>query len=184
MAESLRTRLERFGFNFFPAYRGTGGRAGALGVRGRRRPEVVRRSPRGTGGNFTLPPEPDDPIYMMMLIKRLGPDFEVWDKAASIRFRRPGRSTLHASFHVDDALLAEIRDAVAREGRVERRFQVDLVDAAGEVHASCEKLLTIRRRERRAAGAGGRRSSTGDPAPMGPAAGSPGAGNPSAGRAA
>lgn len=33
-----------------------------------------------------------DPI-MIMLIKLLGPEYEVWDKAASIRFRRPGRST-------------------------------------------------------------------------------------------
>jgi len=32
-----------------------------------------------------------DPIYMIMLIKALGPDYIVWDKAATIRFLRPGR---------------------------------------------------------------------------------------------
>src|SRR2546422_8429965 len=32
-----------------------------------------------------------DPVYMVMLIKLLGPGYTVWDKAAAIRFRRPGR---------------------------------------------------------------------------------------------
>src|SRR4051794_22615854 len=32
-----------------------------------------------------------DPFLMLMLIENLGPDFTVWDKAASIRFRSPGR---------------------------------------------------------------------------------------------
>jgi hypothetical protein len=34
---------------------------------------------------------------MIMLIKALGPDYIVWDKAATIRFLRPGRETLHAT---------------------------------------------------------------------------------------
>ena len=29
-----------------------------------------------------------DPVYMIMLMKVLGRDYVVWDKAASIRFRR------------------------------------------------------------------------------------------------
>jgi hypothetical protein len=32
-----------------------------------------------------------DPWLMYMLIENLGPDFIVWDKAASIRFKKPGR---------------------------------------------------------------------------------------------
>src|SRR5262245_27852711 len=31
-----------------------------------------------------------DPFFMLMLIKTLGPNYLVWDKAASIRFKRPG----------------------------------------------------------------------------------------------
>lgn len=154
MPESLRTRLERIGFNFFPAYRGTGGRIRyiaadwsevriALPLTWRTRNYVGSIFGGSLYGAV-------DPIYMVMLIKRLGPAYEVWDKAASIRFRRPGRATLHATFRVDDELLAQIREQVARDGRVERTFPIDLVDAAGEVHASCEKLLTIRARERRA----------------------------------
>ena len=87
-----------------------------------------------------------DPIYMLMLIKLLGPDFVVWDKAATIRFRRPGRSTLFASFRLTEADLEAIRVAVARDGKSEPRFLVELKDELGEVCASCEKLLSVRRR--------------------------------------
>ena len=32
-----------------------------------------------------------DPFYMLMLIENLGRDYIVWDKAATIRFRKPGK---------------------------------------------------------------------------------------------
>src|SRR5271157_3379702 len=32
-----------------------------------------------------------DPFYMLMLMENLGRDYIVWDKAASIRFRKPGK---------------------------------------------------------------------------------------------
>lgn len=44
---------------------------------------------------------------------------------------------------------AGIRAAVAETGKTEREFSVELVSAAGEVHASCQKLISIRRREPR-----------------------------------
>ena len=88
-----------------------------------------------------------DPIYMIMLIKLLGPDYVVWDKAATIRFLRPGRGTLHATFRLTEEDVQALRADVDRERKIEREFTVDLVDSAGEVHASCRKLLSIRRRQ-------------------------------------
>jgi len=85
-----------------------------------------------------------DPIYMIMLIKLLGPAYVVWDKSASIRFRRPGRNTLRATFRLEPAELDAIRGIVARDGRAERSYTVDLIDAAGDVAASCEKVISIR----------------------------------------
>jgi hypothetical protein len=84
---------------------------------------------------------------MIMLIKLLGPDYVVWDKAATMRFLRPGRGTLHATFRLTEGDLLALRADVEREGKIEREFTVDLVDAAGEVYASCRKLLSIRRRQ-------------------------------------
>jgi acyl-coenzyme A thioesterase PaaI-like protein len=88
-----------------------------------------------------------DPFFMLILIEHLGPGYVVWDKAATIRFRRPGRETLFAVFRIPAEELAAVRAAVADGGKAEREFTVDLVDAAGEVHATCTKLIHVRRRE-------------------------------------
>jgi hypothetical protein len=87
-----------------------------------------------------------DPMYMIMLIHLLGPAYVVWDKAATIRFRRPGRTTLFATFHLDDAELDEIRNRTANGEPVDRTYNVDLVDAEGVVHASVEKVIYIKRK--------------------------------------
>jgi len=87
-----------------------------------------------------------DPFYMLMLIKRLGPDFVVWDKAATIHFKKAGRETLRARFSVPDAELAVIRAALETRRSVDRTYSVDLVDSSGTVCASVEKVVYIRRR--------------------------------------
>ena len=88
-----------------------------------------------------------DPFYMLMLIKCLGRDYEVWDKAASIRFRRPGRTTLYARFQFDQALLDGIRAELETAEKLDRHFVVELKDSAGEVHAVIEKTVNVRRRK-------------------------------------
>ena len=154
MAESWRTRLTRIGFNWFPAYRGTGARveyvaSDWLEVRVRLPLSWRTRNYVGTifGGSLY---GAVDPIYMIMLIKTLGPGYEVWDKAASIRFLKPGRSTLRATFRIGPEELESIRREVAGSGRTERVYTVDLVDGEGISHASCEKRLSIRARRRSA----------------------------------
>ena len=86
-----------------------------------------------------------DPIYMIMLMRCLGREYVVWDKAASIRFRKPGRTTLFAEFRLDDAELDAIRSATATGQPLDRTYNVDLVDAEGAVHASVEKLIYVKR---------------------------------------
>ena len=88
-----------------------------------------------------------DPFYMMMLIRCLGPRYTVWDKAASIRFRRPGRSTLYATFQFDQALLDGICSELEATDKLDRHFTVELKDDAGEVHAIVEKTVNIRKRK-------------------------------------
>jgi hypothetical protein len=52
-----------------------------------------------------------------------------------------------AVFRIPPEVVADIRAAVAKTGKTEKEFTLDLVSAAGEVHASFTKLLSIRRRE-------------------------------------
>lgn len=89
-----------------------------------------------------------DPFFMVMLIENLGEDYVVWDKAASIRFKKPGRGTVFASFRLSEEQIGELRKAVSAEGKIERAFAVEVKDASGTVIAEVEKLLHIRRKSR------------------------------------
>jgi hypothetical protein len=89
-----------------------------------------------------------DPMYMIMLIRLLGPEYVVWDKSATIRFRRPGRSTLTGRFLMTDAELDAIHDALRSAPSVEREYVTDLVDEDGVVCATITKLIHIRRKDR------------------------------------
>ncbi len=90
-----------------------------------------------------------DPPCMLMLIRLLGPAYVVWDKAATIRFLKPGRTTLFTTFRVDDAELAEIRRRLETEPKIDRTYRVALADADGTVHAEVDKIIQIRKKEAR-----------------------------------
>jgi len=87
-----------------------------------------------------------DPFYMVMLIENLGKGYIVWDKSATIRFRRPGRGRVRAEFRLSEETVQEIRAAVEREGKIEREFAVNVTDEGGEVVAEVTKLLHIRKK--------------------------------------
>lgn len=87
-----------------------------------------------------------DPWFMIMLLERLGPGYRVWDKAGTIRFRKPGRGTVRARFELPAERLEEIRRAADADGRVEPVFTVAIRDEEGEVVAEVEKRLSVRRK--------------------------------------
>ena len=79
------------------------------------------------------------------MIKILGPGYVVWDKAATIRFKKPGRGTLYARFEISEEEIVTIRRLLETESSIDRVYNVDLTDVAGVVHASVEKTVYIRR---------------------------------------
>jgi hypothetical protein len=87
-----------------------------------------------------------DPFYMLILIDELGPGFTVWDKAATIRFRRPGRGTVSARFEIPRRRAEEIRREALAAGRAEPVFTTVVVDGAGETVAEIEKSISVRPR--------------------------------------
>jgi acyl-coenzyme A thioesterase PaaI-like protein len=145
--ESFRTRLSRWGFNLWPCFRGTGARVGFIAsdwseIRVRLPLSWRTRNYVGTifGGSLYAAV---DPFFMIMLMKTLGPEFVVWDKAATIRFRKPGRRTLHACFRLEEAEVLEIRRLLEGEAKVDRSYRVQLTDAEGLVHAEVQKVIHI-----------------------------------------
>jgi Domain of unknown function (DUF4442) len=88
-----------------------------------------------------------DPFYMVMLIEILGRDYIVWDKSASVRFRKPGRGTVFAKFRIADEQIAEIQEALKTEAKVDCEFSVDVKSADGEIIAEVKKLLQFRNKK-------------------------------------
>ncbi len=147
MPESFATKLDRWKFNLFPAYRGTGARVIYIADDYREMRIKIplnwrTRNYVGTiyGGSMY---SGIDPMYMLMLIKILGSEYVVWDKSAKIRFRKPGKETLYANFNVTDRDIDEIKAALKTEKSYDKVYNLELINEAGEVHAEIEKVLYI-----------------------------------------
>lgn len=145
--QSFKTRLFAFLLNLFPTYRRTGGRAifisdDLMDIHIRLKLGWGTRNYVGTlfGGSMA---SAADPIYMIQLMRLLGDDYIVWDKSASIRFRRPGTKTLYIRFHITDELLNNIRERVVNEQEFDLELETDWVDKDGVVYATVSKQLYI-----------------------------------------
>jgi acyl-coenzyme A thioesterase PaaI-like protein len=86
-----------------------------------------------------------DPFWMILLIRRLGPGYRVWDRAADIEFVKPGRGTVVAEFVLDEATVDDIRAATAGGDKHLRWFETAVTDAQGEVVARVRKQVYVRR---------------------------------------
>ena len=151
MKDKLGPRAFRWMMNLWPCYRGTGARVTHIApdwreIRVRLPLNLQTRNYVGSifGGSLY---GAVDPLYMLLLIRLLGPAYIVWDKAASIRFLKPGRTTLYATCRVGDAELDEIRRLLETEARIDRTYRLALADAQGTVHAEVDKVIQIRRKE-------------------------------------
>ena len=88
-----------------------------------------------------------DPFYMLMLIENLGREYVVWDKAATIRFKKPGVGKMRAEFRVSEEQINGIRESLKTERKVEPVFVVEVRDEGGGVVAEVEKILHVRRKD-------------------------------------
>jgi acyl-coenzyme A thioesterase PaaI-like protein len=86
-----------------------------------------------------------DPFYMVMLMKNLGKGYIVWDKSASIKFLKPGKTDLTAEFWLTEEDLAHIKKEVAEKEKTDWIKSVEIKDADGSVVAAVEKTITIKR---------------------------------------
>lgn len=147
LSPAWRARMVRLGFNLHPAFRGTGGRVVHVArdlrhIRIRLPLSWKTKNIVGSlygGSLFAI----TDGAHPMMLMAALGDGYIVWDKAASIRYRKPGYTTLYADFVLGAAEIGEIRAALARYPELERTYTVELKDAQGTVHTVVERTVYI-----------------------------------------
>lgn len=147
LPQAWQAGLIRWGFNWHPAYRRTGGRIDFVS------PDIthirvrlpLNRSTRNVVGSLfggSLFAVTDGP-HPTLLMWGLGPDYIVWDKSANIRYRKPGRSTLYADFHISPAEIERIKAALRLKPELDCSYFVELKDQAGIVHAIVERTLYV-----------------------------------------
>jgi acyl-coenzyme A thioesterase PaaI-like protein len=88
-----------------------------------------------------------DPWFMLILMRALGPDYIVWDKAATIQFLMPGRGNVNATFHVPQERIDEICKEAVGGQKIEPIFEVDVLDAQNRAVAHIQKILYIRKKK-------------------------------------
>jgi acyl-coenzyme A thioesterase PaaI-like protein len=151
MKKPISARLARILMNLAPCIRSSGGRVVALSedftqLRVRLRLSWLTRNLVGTiyGGSMY---SATDPFYMLMLMRILGRDYVVWDKACTIRFKRPARETLFADFHINDRMLMQVREEVHLNGEGTFTWPVALKDSSGTVYVEFDKVLYVAKRD-------------------------------------
>jgi len=88
-----------------------------------------------------------DPFYMFILMENLGKDYIVWDKAASIKFKKPGLGTITASFEITKDNIAAIKNEVDIKGKGDYTFSTTINNEQGEIVAEVEKVVYVRNKK-------------------------------------
>jgi acyl-coenzyme A thioesterase PaaI-like protein len=89
-----------------------------------------------------------DPFFALILIKGLGKDYIVWDKASEIKFKKPGKGVISAHFNITAEKIQEIRDLAEKNDKVEPKFVVEVKDQSGDVVAEVTKTLYVRHKNK------------------------------------
>jgi acyl-coenzyme A thioesterase PaaI-like protein len=140
----------RRGLNLWPPFAGAGIRVTRIAadfreIDVRLRLGVLNRNYFGTqfGGSLYAMA---DPMFALMMLHNLGPEYVVWDKAGCIRYLKPARGDVFARFRLPAAAVARARRATAHGAKHEPAFRVRIVDRDDAVVAEVGKTLYIRRR--------------------------------------
>jgi hypothetical protein len=89
-----------------------------------------------------------DPWYMLMLLNNLGRDYFIWDKHAEIDYVSPGKTHVHAEFHLTQELLDEIKEKTAGGEKYLPTFMVEIRDNDGTLIARVKRTLYIKLKPR------------------------------------
>jgi uncharacterized protein DUF4442 len=88
-----------------------------------------------------------DPFFMLMLINILGiKDYIIWDKAATVEFKKPARTTVTYVLRITDEDIKKIRDDLAAVGKSVPEFRVEGKDRDGDVCVTVGKTVYIRKK--------------------------------------
>lgn len=87
-----------------------------------------------------------DPFYAFILVINLGDEYIVWDKSASIEFKKPGKSKVFAEISISEERLRQIKQEIDQIGKSTYAFNTQIIDKHQNVIASVSKEVYIRKK--------------------------------------
>ncbi|WP_397446810.1 DUF4442 domain-containing protein [Polaribacter sp. R77954] len=127
-----KSSIYKYGFNLSPMYRRSTGKIinvsdDLLNVKVRIKLSYKNSNYVGSifGGSLF---SATDPIFMIQLFNILGSNYVVWDKAASIMFKRPARETCYANFVFTKDEIVQIKKDVAFNNEIDLIKNIKLTD--------------------------------------------------------
>jgi hypothetical protein len=87
-----------------------------------------------------------DPFFVFAAYAYFGEGYVLWDKSASIEFKRPGKGTVHALFEISDERLAKMKSEVDSSGKKTFYFTAEVKDLEENTIALVKKEIYIRKK--------------------------------------
>ncbi len=84
-----------------------------------------------------------DPIYMIQLMNILGNNYVVWDKAATINYRRPARATVFCEFTFSSEEIDGIKKQVKEKGEIDIIKNPNILTKEGTIIAELSKTIYV-----------------------------------------
>ncbi len=88
-----------------------------------------------------------DPWYMFILTANLGKGYIVLDKAANIRYKKPGKGTVYCTFQITEERIGEIKAEIDQIGKSEYTFLCEIKNEQGEVVTEVDKVVYVRKKD-------------------------------------
>lgn len=141
------SQIYKYGFNWSPMYRRTTARLVEVSedlhyVKIRIPINWKNRNYAGSifGGSML---SATDPIYMIQLIQILGDDFVVWDKTASVKYKRPAKETIFGEFVFSVEEIQTIKQQLLEQNELEIAKIMTLENKKNLIFAEIYKTIYI-----------------------------------------
>jgi len=87
-----------------------------------------------------------DPFFVFVVVKNLGPGYLVWNKKATIEFRKPGRGRVTGRYHVPPEEIARVKALADGGETVEPVYTGEIVADDGTLVARITQTLWVRKK--------------------------------------
>jgi acyl-coenzyme A thioesterase PaaI-like protein len=141
------SQIYKYGFNFSPMYRRSTGKIIEVSddlhfVKIKIPLSYKNKNYVGTifGGSML---SATDPIYMIQLIHILDDRYVVWDKAASVNYKRPAKETIYGEFVFTKEEIDSIKKEIDSKKEIDIVKNLNLVNSKSEVIAEISKTIYI-----------------------------------------